>query len=197
MHHKVVGNFRSEADVRSLYYRRWSVLPKFATHGRSVKSILTELRPGYFENEPDFRPMHAKFERLLSKSLTALEVMAYYLVVHTGPGVRLGRGISELYSRFRCGSVSRSSHTSDKIATPMNTLQGAWRYRINAGTGWLGVNTLWLCNKESLTCNFCLSMAAPTTVWADPRLRYASILLWRLATNKQQYPAPATMTNDK
>ena len=30
--------------------------------------------------------MHAKFERLLSKSLTILEVMAYYLVVHTGPG---------------------------------------------------------------------------------------------------------------
>ena len=30
--------------------------------------------------------MHAKFERLLSKSLTTLEVMAYYLVVHTGPG---------------------------------------------------------------------------------------------------------------
>ena len=31
--------------------------------------------------------MHAKFERLLSKSLTTLEVMAYYLVVHMGPGV--------------------------------------------------------------------------------------------------------------
>ena len=30
--------------------------------------------------------MHAKFERLLSKSLTTLEVMAYYLVVHAGPG---------------------------------------------------------------------------------------------------------------
>ena len=28
--------------------------------------------------------MHTKFERLLSKSLTILEVMAYYLVVHTG-----------------------------------------------------------------------------------------------------------------
>ena len=28
--------------------------------------------------------MHAKFERLLLKSLTTLEVMAYYLVVHTG-----------------------------------------------------------------------------------------------------------------
>ena len=31
--------------------------------------------------------MHAKFERLLSKSLTTLEVMAYYLVVHTGHGL--------------------------------------------------------------------------------------------------------------
>ena len=29
--------------------------------------------------------MHTKFERLLSKSLTTLDVMAYYLVVHTGP----------------------------------------------------------------------------------------------------------------
>ena len=29
--------------------------------------------------------MHTKFERLLSKSLTALEVMTHYLVVHTGP----------------------------------------------------------------------------------------------------------------
>ena len=29
--------------------------------------------------------MHTKFERLLSKSLTTMEVMTYYLVVHTGP----------------------------------------------------------------------------------------------------------------
>ena len=43
------------------------------------------VRPRYFENEPDFRPMHTKFERLLSKSLTTFEVMAYCLVVHTGP----------------------------------------------------------------------------------------------------------------
>ena len=35
--------------------------------------------------------MHAKLERLLSKSLTTLEVMAYYLVVHTG---------HELFSTF-------------------------------------------------------------------------------------------------
>ena len=30
--------------------------------------------------------MHTKLERLLSKSLTTLEVMTYYLVVHKGPG---------------------------------------------------------------------------------------------------------------
>ena len=35
--------------------------------------------------------MHAKLECLLSKSLTTLEVMAYYLVVHTGPAL-LGEG---------------------------------------------------------------------------------------------------------
>ena len=29
--------------------------------------------------------MHTKFERLLSKSLTTMEVMTYYLVVYTGP----------------------------------------------------------------------------------------------------------------
>ena len=29
--------------------------------------------------------MHTKLERLLSKSLTTLEVMSYYIVVHTGP----------------------------------------------------------------------------------------------------------------
>ena len=32
--------------------------------------------------------MHTKLERLLSKSLTTLEVMTYYLVVHTGPGTK-------------------------------------------------------------------------------------------------------------
>ena len=34
---------------------------------------------------PTSDPMHTKLERLLSKSLTTLEVMTYYLVVHTGP----------------------------------------------------------------------------------------------------------------
>ena len=90
MHHKVVGNFESEADVRSLYYRcsRFNETSDVGvcTHSRTAKYILTELRPRYFESEPDFQLMHTKFERLLSKSLPTLEVMTYYLVVHTGPG---------------------------------------------------------------------------------------------------------------
>ena len=90
MHHKVVGNFGSDADVRSLYYRLFRSNDTSdigaCTHGRSAKKILTELRPRYFENEPDFRPMDTKFERLLSKSLTTFVVMASCLVVHTGPG---------------------------------------------------------------------------------------------------------------
>ena len=37
----------------------------------------------------------------------------------------------------------RSSHTSDlKIRTPVATLPGAWRYRVNVGTGWPGVSIL-------------------------------------------------------
>ena len=38
---------------------------------------------------------------------------------------------------------SGSSHTSDlKIGTPVATLQGAWRYRVSAGTGRPGVSIL-------------------------------------------------------
>ena len=53
--------------------------------------------------------MHTKFERLLSKSLTTLEVMTYYLVVHTGPddlNVRLSRS---LFFSFVEVSVSAGS----------------------------------------------------------------------------------------
>ena len=46
----------------------------------------SKLCPRYFESEPDFRPIHRKLERLLSKSLTTLDVMTYYLVVHMDPG---------------------------------------------------------------------------------------------------------------
>ena len=38
---------------------------------------------------------------------------------------------------------SGSSHTRDiKIGTPVATQPGAWRYRVSAGTGWLGVSML-------------------------------------------------------
>ena len=102
MHHKVVGNFTSEADVPSLYYSRFTFNETSddgaSTHGRPAKKILTEFRPRYFESEPDFRPMHTKLERLLSKSLTTLEVMTNYLVVHTGPGALTTRPTRRLYS---------------------------------------------------------------------------------------------------
>ena len=51
----------------------------------------------------------------------------------TDPGFdfRLRRDVSEL------------SHTSDlKIATPVATLPGAWRYKVSAGTGCTGVSIL-------------------------------------------------------
>ena len=97
MHHKVVGNFGSEADVRSLYFRGFRFNETSdngtCTHGQPAK-----LRPSYFENEPDFRPMHTKFERLLSKPLTTLEVMSYYLVVHTGPDVLCTELVLQIHS---------------------------------------------------------------------------------------------------
>ena len=38
---------------------------------------------------------------------------------------------------------SGSSHTSDlTIGTPVATLPGAWRYRVSAGNGWLGISIL-------------------------------------------------------
>ena len=73
---------------------------------------------------------------------------------------------------------SRLSHTSDlKTGTPVATLSGAWHYRVRAGTGWPGVSVLWLGEVESWICNFYLSVAARKIVWADPSLRYTSMLL--------------------
>ena len=45
-------------------------------------------------------------------------------------------------SRWR-REFSRASRTGDlKIGTLVDTLPGAWRYRVRAGTGWPGVNIL-------------------------------------------------------
>ena len=60
------------------------------------------------------------------------------------------------------------------------------RCRVSAGTGRPGVSTLWLGEVESWICNFYLSVAARKLVWADPSLRYTSMLLGREATTNQQ-----------
>ena len=82
-------------------------------------------------------------------------------------------------SRLRRG-CSGSRHTSDfKIGSPVATLPGAWRHTVSAGTGWPGVSILWIGEMESLICNFYLCVTACTIVWADPSLRYTSMLLGR------------------
>ena len=74
----------------------------------------------------------------------------------------------------------RSSHSSDlKIGASVATLPGAWRYGVSAETGRPGVKILWSGEVESLICNFYLSVAARKIVWADPSLRYTSMLLGR------------------
>ena len=78
------------------------------------------------------------------------------------------------------GIFSGSSHTSDsKIGTPVATLPGTWHDRVSTGTGRPGVNILWLGEVESLICSYYLSVAARKIVWADPSLRYTSMLLGR------------------
>ena len=85
------------------------------------------------------------------------------------------------------GIFSGSSHTSDsKIGTPVATVPGAWRFRVSTGTGQRSVSILWLGEVESLICNFYLNVAARKIVWADPSLRYTSMLLGRWATNQQR-----------
>ena len=78
------------------------------------------------------------------------------------------------------GIFPGSSQTSNlKIGTPVATLPGAWRYRVSTGTGPPGVSILWLGEVERLICSFYLSVAARKIVWADPSLRYTSLLLGR------------------
>ena len=76
-----------------------------------------------------------------------------------------------------------------KNGTPVATLPGAWHYRVSAGTGRPGVSILWLGEVESWICNFYLSVTARKIVWANPSLRYTSMLLGREATNQQNKTA--------
>ena len=98
------------------------------------------------------------------------------LVIRRPPRERKIRGSNPA----RDGIFSRSSHTSDlEIGTPVATLPGAWHYKVSTGTGRPGVSILWLGEVERFICNFYLSVAARKIVWADPSLRYTSLLLGR------------------
>ena len=70
-----------------------------------------------------------------------------------------------------------SQTTNSKIGTPVAILPGTWHYRVSAGAGQPSVSTLWLGEVESLISGFYLSVAARKIVWADPSLRYTSMLL--------------------
>ena len=68
--------------------------------------------------------MHAKLERLLSKSLTTLEVMAYYLVVHTGPEVQIQ---DDPHHRFKIGVSVATLPTLNVIGVIVKTSRpGVW-----------------------------------------------------------------------
>ena len=71
------------------------------------------------------------------------------------------------------------------MGTPVAIVPGVWRYRVSVGTGWPGVSILRLDEVESWICSFYVSVAASEIVWADPSLRYTSMLVGRQATNKQ------------
>ena len=98
------------------------------------------------------------------------------LVARRPPWERKIRGSNPACAGIFLGS----SHTSDlKIGTPVATLPGAWRYRVSTGSGRPRVSILWLGEVECLICNFYLSVAVHKIVWADPSLRYTSLLLGR------------------
>ena len=85
----------------------------------------------------------------------------------------------EFESRLRRDFSEVESNQWHKIATLVDTLPGAWRYRVSTGTGWPSVRILWLGEMESWICNFYLSVAACKIVRADPSLRYTRMLLGR------------------
>ena len=66
--------------------------------------------------------------------------------------------------------------------------------RVSAGTGWPTVSILWLGEIASLIWNFYLSVAARTTVQAEPTLRHHFVCCWEvkqpwnIITKKQTTP---------
>ena len=78
------------------------------------------------------------------------------------------------YVRQPTTTTIRWSHTSDLgINTPVATLPGTRHWRVCARSGQPSVSILWLGQVASLICNFCLSVATRTVVWAGPSPRHA------------------------
>ena len=56
---------------------------------------------------------------------------------------------------------------------------GAWRYRVRARTGWLGVSIMWFGEIARLICFVYLREASHEMLSADPSLRHTSMLMGR------------------
>ena len=60
------------------------------------------------------------------------------------------------------------------VAKNLAAMAGPWSHRVSAGPDRPGVGIQKLGETESLICNFYLSVAAHTIIWADPSLRYVT-----------------------
>ena len=163
---KLVCNFYLSVAARTVFQTDRCLMCIVDVAGK-----LTVFWRSKFAESPSMNQVHwsAIFRYLASYRLVGL-------VVRRPPRERKVPG-----SNPTCAGIfSGSSHTSDfKIGTPVATLPGAWRYRVSTGTGRPGVSILWLGEVERWISNFYLSVAARKIVWADPSLRYTSMLLRR------------------
>ena len=75
--------------------------------------------------------MHTKFERLLSKSLATLEVMTYYLVVHTGPEQQV---VNSVFNDGRLGGLIASCRVVS-FQTLVFLLEEGWFILFEHGDG--------------------------------------------------------------
>ena len=78
-----------------------------------------------------------------------------------------------------------------KRGTMVALLPEVWRYRVRPSTGWPGGRILRLAH---LICNFRLSAAARTTLWADRPLDTLCMFLERYAARNATQQAPAAVT---
>ena len=92
--------------------------------------------------------------------------------------------VNPLWLECLTGLVAKAS--ASRVEDPRFESRLPWlkNYGVSTGTGWPGVSIPWLGEMESLICNFYLNVAARTIVWADPSLRYTSMLLGQQASKQ-------------